>query len=443
MNTMTSTEAADLLAKAHSYLVRFHALDDRPPILTRGTNAKVWDVEGKEYIDFVSGQICATIGHNHPKIVEAILQSCGKMIHSNNYMLHDDSIFLAQELARLLPPSLQKVIFKSTGSEANETALAMAKMHTGGYEVLAPQRGFFGTTVSCRSATYAYGHQGHGPGVPGNYAIPAPYAYRCPIDHCKGTCDTTCLDVGFGLYDAQTEGYGAAIIVEPIFSAGGIIDPPRQWFERLAEKARERNLLLILDESQTAPARLGVMFGFQELGIVPDMLTFSKCIGGGIPLSAVVTSGEIEESCFQKRFFMGSSHTNDPLPCRVGLAVLKLLVEERMADRAKELGEYMRKRLDALAQKYEIVGDVRGRGLLQGMELVKDRHTKQPAEEEGALLSEICLARGLIANVVRMKGQNSVIRMAPPLTIEQEELDRGLDIMDDALRAVMDAKAKL
>jgi 2,2-dialkylglycine decarboxylase (pyruvate) len=439
---MNEVDAAKLLEKAHAHLIRFHALEDHPPILSRGQNAKVWDVEGNEYIDFVSGQICATIGHNHPRIIEALQHSCGKMIHSNNYMLHDDSIVLAEKLAELLPSSLDKLIFKSTGSEANEAAMAMAKVHTGGYEIVAPQRGFFGTTSSCRSATYSYGHQGHGPGLPGNISIPAPYAYRCPIRHCNGACDTTCLDVGFDLYDAQTEGYGAAVIVEPIFSAGGLLDPPERWFTRLAEKTRERGMLLILDESQTAPARLGVMFGFQELGVVPDMLTFSKCIGGGIPLSVVVTSREIEESCFEKHFIMGSSHTNDPLPCRVGLAVLEVLIEEDLSRRAKELGDYLRSRLDALAQKYEIIGDVRGRGLLQGMELVQDRNSKEPAEAEGFMFSEACLERGLIANIVRMKGQNSVIRMAPPLTIPRDELDRGIEIMDEAFRMVSDARAR-
>ena len=439
---MTQAQADRMLKQAHTHLIRFHALEDTPPILSRGIGARVWDVEGNEYIDFVSGQICATIGHNHPRITEAIQASCQKMIHSNNYMLHDDSIVLAEKLAALLPDSLGTLIFKSTGSEANEVALAMAKVATGRHEVIGPQRSFFGTTASCRAATYSYGHQGHGPGMPGNYVIPAPYSYRCPIEHCKGTCDTTCLDVGFSLFDAQTEGYGAAVIVEPIFSAGGLVDPPKAWFERLAEKTRERGMLLVLDESQTAPARLGAMFGFQELGIVPDILTFSKCIGGGIPLSAVATSAEIEQRCFDRRFIMGSSHTNDPLPCRVGIAVLEVLVEEQLAERARTMGAYMRQRLLALAQRHEIIGEIRGRGLLQGMELVRDRETKEPAEEEGAVFSDACLERGLIANIVRMKGQNSVIRMAPPLTIAKDELDHGLEIMDEALGLASDAMAK-
>jgi 2,2-dialkylglycine decarboxylase (pyruvate) len=424
----------DLLGAARRHLIRFHAAEDETPILCRGRGATVWDTSGVEYVDFVSGQICATIGHNHPRIISAIGTACAKQLHSNDFLLHDDSILLAEALAQLLPDSLSKFIFKSTGSEANEVAFAMAKLNTGGWEVVAPQRGFFGMTAATRSATHTWGHRGHGPGMVGSYAIPAPYAYRCPIQHCGGSCDCTCLDAGFELFDSQTDGYGAAVITEPIFSAGGLIDPPVEWFARLHAKARERGMLLILDESQTAPARLGAMFGFEDLGMVPDLLTFSKCIGGGLPLSVTATSPEIEERAFAQGFIMGSSHCNDPLAARVGLAVLEVLVEEQLVVRATRMGQRLRGALEELARRHELIGEIRGRGLLQGFELVMNRETtKEPAEGAGTAFWQACLERGLIANVIRMPGQHSVCRMAPPLTITIEELDRGVAIMDESL----------
>jgi 2,2-dialkylglycine decarboxylase (pyruvate) len=318
-------------------------------------------------------------------------------------------------------------------------AMYMAKIASGGYEIIGIQRSFHGMTASARGATYSYGTKRHGPGMPGNHMLPAPYAYRCPVRHCNGRCDCTCLDVGFEAFDAASEGYGAAVMVEPILSAGGLIDPPAEWFQELARRTRQRGMFLILDEAQTAPGRLGAMFGFEQLGIVPDFLVISKCIGGGIPLSAVATSSEIEQRCFDEGFVMGSSHTNDPLPARVGLAVLQVLVDEDLPARAARQGARLRAALDALAEKYELIGDIRGRGLLQGFELVADRDTKRPAEQAGAVFARACLDRGLIANIVRMRGEMSICRLAPPLTITDDELDRGIAIMDEALAVATEA----
>ncbi|MEN3280575.1 MAG: hypothetical protein V7607_1715 [Solirubrobacteraceae bacterium] len=442
LSSPTSTQR--LLDSARRHIIRYHGLADEldPPVLSRGLGSLVWDSDGNEYVDFVSGQICATVGHSHPAILAAIKEAGAKMIHANDFMLCDDAIALAERLAAVLPATLSKFVFKSTGSESNEAAIYMAKIHTGGYEVVAPQRSFHGMTSAPRGATYSYGHRGHGPAAPGQYAIPVPYPYRCPIRHCDGRCDCTCLDVGFDLYDTQSEGRPAAFIVEPILSAGGLIDPPLEWFERLHAKVRERGMLLIVDEAQTAPGRLGALFGFEQFGVVPDILTLSKCIGGGLPLSAVATSAEIEQDCFDKRFIMGSSHTNDPLPACVGLAVLDVIEREDLVAQAAEKGERLRRGLLELAERHELVGDVRGRGLLQGIELVRDRDTKEPAEDEGAVFNRACLDRGLIGNVVRMPGQLSICRVAPPLTITTDELDRGLHVFDEALTVATESMAR-
>lgn len=422
-----------LLEKAHSLLIRTHAVNEKPPILSRGLGSRVWDVEGKEYIDFVSGQICSTIGHNHPRIIEAVNESAAKMLHSSSWLLHEDAIELAEELSKLLPERLRKFVFKSAGGEANEVALHLAKMCTGNYEVLTLDRSYYGATAGARSSTTAFGHRGYGPTVPGSYFMPAPNSYRCPIRSCRDKCDLTCLEVGFAQYDSQTTGQPAAVLVEPIMSSGGMIEPPAHYYLRLQEEAHKRGMLVIFDEAQTGLGRVGSMFAFELYGIVPDILTLSKTIGGGIPLSATATGAEIEQAAFDKGFVHGSSHANDPLPARVGLAVLKVLQEENLPAQAAEKGDYLRKNLTSMAERYELIGDIRGRGLLMGVEFVRDRETREGAEEVGRRFNELCIERGLLVNIIRLPGANSVCRIAPPLTISYAELDRALSIMEDAL----------
>ena len=214
--------------------------------------------------------------------------------------------------------------------------------------------------------------------MPGNLAIPAPNAYRCPIRHCREVCDLACLEVGFELIDSQRSGQPAAAIAEPIISTGGVIVPPAGYFPRLKELCEARGMLLILDEAQTAFGRVGANFAFEQDGVVPDFLTVSKTLGGGIPLSAAVTSAEIEERCYERGFVHVTSHVSDPLPAAVGLAVLEVLARERLAERALVLGERLAAGLRDLQQRYEVIGDVRGRGLLRGVELVTDRQSRTP-----------------------------------------------------------------
>jgi 2,2-dialkylglycine decarboxylase (pyruvate) len=426
----------ELLSIANRHLIRFHAVDEEAPVLTRGLGSTVWDVEGKDYIDFVSGQVCATLGHNHPRIVEAIVEACAKQIHCNDFLLSDDPIALAEELAKLLPAKLSKFVFKSTGSEANEVALYMAKAFTDGWEVVSPDRSYYGGTAGARSSTYAIGHKTNAPGVPGTFSLPAPYCYRCPLKKTFPSCDYACIDVGFDRFDCESEGSPAAVIAEPILSGGGIIEPPPGYFQHLQRRARERSMLLILDEAQTGLGRVGSMFAFEQDGVVPDILTLSKTLGGGIPLSCTATSPKIEQRCFDRKFVMGSSHTNDPLPTRVGKAVLQVLQDEKLPLRAHTVGARLRSQLLEFAQKYELIGDIRGRGLLLGVELVRDRNTKEPAEEEGRLFARMCTKMGLIVSLTGAPGRNTVVRIAPALTIADDEMSKGLDIFEAALQKI-------
>ena len=250
----------------------------------------------------------------------------------------------------------------------------------------------------------------------------------------ENSATSPALEVGFELIDNQSVGSLAAFIAEPIISAGGIIVPPPGYFRRLKELCHARGMLLIIDEAQTGLGRLGANFGFEQDGAVPDILTLSKTLGGGLPLAATVTSSEIEEECYARGFLQLTSHVSDPLPATVGLAVLKVLRRDRIAEQAARMGERLRAGLETLRQRYEVVGDVRGRGLLWGVEIVKSRATREPDHQLGAAITRRCLELGLSMNIVHFQGLSSVWRIAPPLTITEKDIDLGLEIMDQGIR---------
>jgi 2,2-dialkylglycine decarboxylase (pyruvate) len=402
--------------------------------IERADGAYIYDDRGRKMLDFTSGQMCATLGHNHPEVVAAIQASCDRAIHLFSWLLAPEVVELCHELAALLPPQLQKVILLNTGSEANEAALRMAKLATGGWEVVGLSASFHGLTGGAGAVTYSVGRDGYGPPLPGSLAIPAPNAYRCPIRQCAGTCDLACLEVGFEQVDQQSTGALAVAIAEPIISTGGVIVPPKGYFPRLKELCEARGMLLILDEAQTAFGRVGANFCFEQDGVVPDFLAVSKTLGGGVPLAATVTSAEIEEVCYRKGFVHVTSHVSDPLPAAVGLAVLEVLRRERLVERATALGARLEAGLRELHQRYEVIGDVRGRGLLWGVELVTDRHTKKPDPALGTRITRRCLELGLSMNIVALPRLASVWRIAPPLTCSEAQIDEGLAILDQAVR---------
>ena len=243
----------------------------------------------------------------------------------------------------------------------------------------------------------------------------------------------TCLEAGFDLLDRQSVGAYAAIIVEPILSSGGIVALPDGYLKRLKEKARERNMLLILDEAQTGVGRTGANFAFERDGVTPDILTLSKTLGAGLPLAATITSAQIEADCHQKGFLFYTSHVSDPLPAHIGLAVLQVLQRDNLSARAAELGGHLRQGLESIQERRECIGDIRGRGLLLGMELVSDRQTRSPAGDLGSRVSRRCLELGLSMNIIQLPGTGAVFRIAPPLTVTRDEIDSGLEILDQAL----------
>ncbi len=404
-----------------------------PFVVDRAAGAWLYTEDGRRLLDFTSGQMCATLGHGHPAITAAITAASGRLVHLYSGFLSRDVIELARELMALLPEPLARAMFLSTGGEANEAALRLAKLHTGGHEVLAFTGSWHGMTAGASSSTYSAGHRGYGPAVPGTMALPTPNAYRCPIRHCIDRCDLTCLDVGFSLADAQSVGAPAAVIVEPILSVGGIVVLPDGYLAQLKTRCAERGMLLIVDEAQTALGRVGSMFAFEESNVVPDVLTLSKTLGGGIPLSATVTSAAIEQDAADKGFLHFTSHVSDPLPAAVGRAVLDVVVTENLAQRAADLGDRLRAGLLELQQRHEAIGDVRGRGLMLGLDLVRDRDTREPDDRYGTAVTERCLELGLSLNIVKFRGLGSVLRIAPPLTVGADDIDLGVEILDKAL----------
>jgi 2,2-dialkylglycine decarboxylase (pyruvate) len=311
-------------------------------------------------------------------------------------------------------------------------------MYTGRFEIVGLTRSWHGLQAGVASLNLAAGHAGYGPMMPGTLTLPAPYAYRCPIRHCNGNCDCSCLEAGFDLIDQESVGSLCAVIAEPILSAGGIIVPPPDYFQRLRKLCDERGMLLILDEAQTGFGRLGTMFGFELYGIVPDILSVSKTLGGGIPIAATFTSSAIESDCYDKGFMHVTSHVSDPLPAAAGLAVINVIEEEGLVEQAEQRGNYLMTGLIELQKRHEQIGDVRGKGLLVGIELVEDRTTKKPADALGVAVGDECLRRGLSMNIVRSTGgMLNCFRMAPPLSITESEIDTAIEIIDDALMAVL------
>ncbi len=429
-----TTHSADpFWTHAERHLVRYGGEFTRE-IIERAAGSFVYTADGRKILDFTSGQMSAILGHSHPEIVETVRRQVASLDHLYSGMLSRPVVELARRLAESLPAPLEKALLLTTGAESNEAAIRMAKLVTGKHEIVSFARSWHGMTQAAASATYSAGRKGYGPSAPGNFAIPAPNAYRPDFTTQGGAHDwRRQLDFAFEMIDAQSTGSLAACLVEPILSSGGIIEPPPGYFAALHGKCRDRGMLLILDEAQTGLCRTGTWYAFERDGVVPDILTLSKTLGAGLPLAAVVTSAEIEQEAYERGYLFFTTHVSDPLPAAVGNTVLDVLERDALDERARSLGTYLRKGLEELADRHEVVGDIRGRGLLAGLELVVDRETKESSDELGARVTRRCLALGLHMNIVQLPGMGGVFRIAPPLTASEEELSLGLAILDEAI----------
>jgi 2,2-dialkylglycine decarboxylase (pyruvate) len=422
--------------QARDHLIRYGG-NFAPVIIERAAGCYVYDADGRAILDFTSGQMSAILGHGHPEIAKVVSHYARELDHLFSGMLTRPVVDLAAKLAEITPAGLDKALLLSTGGEANEAALKMAKLATGKYEVVGFAQSWHGMTGGASSATYSAGRRGYGPAAVGSFAIPAPYPYR-PRFEKAGVFDWRAeLDYAFDLIDRQSTGNLAAFIAEPILSSGGLIDLPEGYLAALKAHCEARGMLLILDEAQTGLGRTGQMFAFERDGIVPDILTLSKTLGAGLPLAAVVTSRALEERCHELGYLFYTTHVSDPMPAAVGNKVIEIILRDGLTRRAAEAGARLRSGLMEIKDRFPIVGDVRGRGLMLGMEIVRDRATKESAPELGAAITRRCLDLGLSMNIVQLEGLGGVFRIAPPLTISDADIDRGVSILGDAIASVL------
>lgn len=379
------------------------------------------------------------IGHAHPEIVSVITSHAQHLDHLFSGMLSPPVIRLAKRLTSAAPAGLDKALFLSTGGESNEAAIRLAKFFTGKFEIAGLAASWHGMTGASLGAQYHAGRAGYGPNMPGNLVLPTPNAYRSVFRHADGVYDwKTELDYGFDLLDKQSCGSLAAVIVEPILSSGGMLTLPPGYLKALKTHCEARDMLLIVDEAQTALGRAGDMFAFthhpEDEGTVPDIVTLSKTLGNGLPLSAVLTSDRIARHAKENGFLFYTTHVNDPLPAAVGDKVLEIVIRDDLCARSKRLGVKLQAGLRHLQSRYGCIGDVRGRGLMAGCEIVGDRKTKVGAPEVGKAVSDKMVHMGLWAQLATMASFGGVFRLAPPITVTEEQLDRALAIMEEALR---------
>ncbi|GAN71046.1 aspartate aminotransferase family protein [Acetobacter syzygii] len=429
---MTKNHEPHFWNNARQHLIRYGGKFENL-IIERAKGSFIYDADGRPILDFTSGQMSAVLGHCHPDISHVIAEYSRNLDHLFSGMLSRPVVDLAAALTATLPKGLDKAIFLSTGAESNEAAIRMAKLVTGKYEVVSFAQSWHGMTGAAASATYSAGRKGVGPSAVGSFAIPTPFPYR-PRFEKNGVYDWAAeLDYAFDLVDRQSTGNLAAFIAEPILSSGGIIDLPIGYLAALKQKCHEREMLLILDEAQTGVGRTGLMYAFERDGVVPDILTLSKTLGAGLPLAATITSAEIEEKAHERGYLFYTTHVSDPLPAAVGLKVLEIVKRDRLVERARIMGERLEAGLQSLQQRYECIGDIRGRGLLLGIEIVKDRASKEADNDRGEAITRECMNLGLSMNVVQLPGMGGVFRIAPPLTVSEEEIDLGINLLGKAI----------
>ena len=404
--------------RARRHLLRYGG-DFVPFVPVRAEGAFLWDAGGRRVLDFTSGQMSAILGHSHPEIVATVRDAVGRLDHLFSSMLSAPVVDLAEALAGLVP-QLPRSMLLSTGGESNEAAIRLAKLVTGKWEIAAFTQSWHGMTGAAAAATYKAGRRGIGPLMPGQYGIPAPNPYRPRF---PGVDWRQELDDAFDLLDRQSTGNLAAFIAEPILSSGGVLDLPPGYLAALQAHCRARGMLLILDEAQTGIGRTGLMFAFERDGVVPDILTLSKTLGAGLPLAAMMTTEALADEAEARDFLFYTTHVNDPLPAAIGLKVLEIVVRDGLAARAQQMGARLAEGLRGLQRRHACIGDVRGRGLLLGLEFAAAGGRDAAAISDA--VTDVALELGLSANIVRAGLSGGTMRIAPPLTVTEAEIGRA------------------
>ncbi len=406
-----------------------------PVVVERARGATIWAADGTEYTDLFAGISVVNAGHCNPRVVAAAREQMEQVIHAASYIYYVPVVGrLAEKLAQIAPGRLQKTFFGNSGAEAIEGAMRLAKAYTGKTEFIALQGSFHGRTNATLSVTGNMARKTHGgPYLPGVAFAPNPNPYRCRF--CDGNCTLGCADAVEDVIRYQTAGDVAAFIAEPVMGEGGIIVPHPDYFKRVKAILDQYNILFIADEVQSGFGRTGMMFAIEHFGVEPDLMAMAKGIADGFPLGAFIAPPEIADS-FQPGEHL-STFGGNPVSCAAGIANIDVLMEECLPQRSAELGSWVEQQLQAMAERHPIIGDVRGLGLMIGVELVLDRSTKQPAPAQAVEIRRYCRERGVLVGVGGQDG--NVVRIQPPLMIPREQLERALEVLDGALGAVAPA----
>jgi predicted acetylornithine/succinylornithine family transaminase len=407
-----------------------------PIVLVEGKGAVLRDLDGREYIDCFSGIAVTNIGHCHPRVVMAVKEQAAKLMHVSGLYYNIPMAKLAEKLAQISIGGLKKSFFCNSGAEAVEGAIKLAKKYAVrhgkiGSQVISLECSFHGRTALTLTITGQKKYKtnfGNFANVPGVVHAPAPYCYRCPFKYPE--CDIWCARSLEDIIETNTTGDIAAFIAEPILGEGGIIVPPDEYLPLVQKICKEHEILFIADEIQTGFGRTGKMFASEHWNIQPDIITMAKGLGGGLPIGAFMANDEIASAFSPGDHF--STFGGNPVCCAAALANIEALIEERIPEKAAELGKYAIERLNELAQKYKIIGDVRGKGLMIGVELVKDRESKTPAQEEAVKIREKMLEKGVLIGVGGLK--KSTLRIQPCLTITKEQIDKALDALESTIK---------
>ena len=407
----------------------------QPLLLVEGHMQYLWDETGKQYLDAIAGIVTVSVGHSHPRVVEKVTQQLGKLQHTTTIYLHPTIGQYGKKMAEHMPKGsgLTVSYFTNSGSEANEIAILMAREYTGNSDVISLRNAYHGGTQA------AMGLTAHGtwrfksnPAAGIKNATPG-YCYRCPYGLAYPGCEMKCAHDVEDLISYETSGDVACFIGEPIQGVGGAVTAPPEYFKIVYDIVRKHGGLCIADEVQTGFGRTGAKFwGFENWGVTPDMVTMAKGIGNGIPLGNCLTRPEIAKTMQNRIHF--NTFGGNPVSMAQGLATLEVIDEENIQQNALEVGTHLKNRLLELQDKHTLIGEVRGMGLMLGVELVRDRKTKEPANTEAADVLELCKERGLLIGKGGLCG--NVLRIKPPMCLTTTDADFLVDCLDEVLGVV-------
>lgn len=399
--------------------------------IVRAEGSRVFDADGRDYLDFFGGIVTVSVGHCHPDVNAAIKKQTDTLQHVSTLFPNEPMVAVAEKLAAITPGKLQKTFFTNSGTEANETAILVAQLHTGSNEILALRHGYSGRSFLTMSATGQSSWRLGGSHVPGVKHVANAYCYRCPFGLTYPSCELRCATDVEDVIQTTTSGRIAGVIAEPIQGVGGFITPPPEYFETVVDIVRRYGGVFICDEVQSGWGRTGEYWcGIEHWGVEPELMTFAKGMGNGTPVGATVATSEIADAINGNTL---STFGGNPVSMAAAGAVIDVIERDGLRTNAAVVGTYLRERLEGLAEKHTIIGDVRGMGLMQALELVSDRVSKEPAASATTALLEAAKNEGLIVGKGGLHG--NVIRISPPLNITRGDVDDAVAMMDRALEA--------